>query len=210
MKQAVGAALAAVILGRAAPGSAATLIASGTVPASGGVSSVSEFIAFPPDIYFYTTGDYLFAEGEAAYDEIFGVITDAGASYGFVPAYFGAPATITSISNGFKVSFDLQEGDPPVHFDESYDAISDGYTAYHTLNYLGVQVSALFTQESAGSPYAIYDGPVADPFPSVVPEPAAWAMMTAGFAAAGAMLRRTRRRPTGQPPEGDRPRECAA
>lgn len=201
MKQAVGAALAAVVLGWAAPGSAATLIASGTIPGGGGVSSVSEFIAFPPDIYFYTKGDYLFAEGEAAYDEIFGVITDAGASYGFVPAYFGAPATITSISNGFKVSFDLLHGDPPVHFEESYDGISDGYTAYHELNYLGVQVSALFTQDSAGKAYFIYDGAVADPFPSVVPEPATWAMMIAGFGAAGTMLRRARRGSTGRPLE---------
>ncbi|RYG03337.1 MAG: hypothetical protein EON94_04110, partial [Caulobacteraceae bacterium] len=102
MKQTFGAALAAVVLVSAAPSSAATLLASGIIPDTGGVSSVSRFVAAPPDLYFYSLGDYLFAEGEAAYDEIQGVITDAGASYGFVPTYFGAPATITSISNGFK------------------------------------------------------------------------------------------------------------
>ena len=193
MKQTFGAALAAVVLVSAAPSSAATLLASGTVPDTGGVSSVSRFVAAPPDLYFYSLGDYLFAEGEAAYDEIQGVITDAGASYGFVPTYFGAPATITSISNGFKVSFALLQDDPPVHYDESYDGVTDGYTEYRNFDYLGVQLSALFTAESAGLRYAIYDDAVANPFPSPIPEPSSWSMTITGFAAAGAMLRRARR-----------------
>ena len=193
MKQMFGAALAAVVLASAAPSSAATLLAWGTIPGAGGVSSVSRFVVAPPDLYFYSLGDYLFAEGEAAYDEIQGVITDAGASYGFVPTYLAAPATITSISNGFKVSFDLLEDEPPVHHDGSYDGITDGYTEYRNFDYLGVQISALFTAESAGLRYAIYDGAVANPFPSPVPEPSSWAMTIMGFAAAGVMFRRARR-----------------
>lgn len=193
MKQMFGAALAAVVLASAAPSSAAILLASGIIPDTGGVSSVSRFVAAPPDLYVYSLGDYLFAEGEAAYDEISGVITDAGASYGFVPTYLAAPATITSISNGFKVSFELLEDEPPVHHDGSYDGISDGYTEYRSFDYLGVQIGALFTAESAGLRYAIYDGVVANPFPSPVPEPSSWAMTIMGFATAGVMVRRARR-----------------
>ena len=54
-------------------------------------------------------------------------------------------------------------------------------------------LSALFTAESAGLRYAIYDDAVANPFPSPIPEPSSWSMTITGFAAAGAMLRRARR-----------------
>jgi hypothetical protein len=125
----------------------------------------------------------------ATFDDIFNFVVPTGPDG-------KADFTVTSTMSGDSQNITFSN----VSFDSHpFDVQVSGWNETRTLNHVPVTAGTTYTLELAGSagvagvtPNASYSGVITFAPLAAVPEPAAWALMIAGFGGTGALLRRRR------------------